>query len=109
MTHTAHPFRQHELEYRSELESIQSSLDNLLSASPSLQQTFSPTIERLKRKAVLIEQALQQPTLPPLPDSLRNPLNDPTKIKFVEEVMQKVLGELQADPPQEEDDFWMLN
>ena len=102
-------YRLHELEYRNALASIQSSLENLLTAPPSLQALVPLSIKKLRQRESLIKQALLEPTLPPLPDSLRNPLDDPIKVKFVEDVMQKVLDELQADQWLEEDEFWMTN
>jgi len=102
-------YRPNELEYRDALASIQSSLENLLTAPPSLQALVPLSIKKLRQRESLIEQALQETILPPLDDSLKNPLKDPAKVRFVEDVMQMVLNEMQADQWQEEDDFWMLN
>ena len=93
-------YRPNELEYCNALASIQSSLENLLTAPPSIQALVPLSIKRLQQRESLIKQALQEPTLPPLPDSLKNPLTDPIKVQFVEDVMQKALGELP-----EEDEF----
>jgi len=70
-------FRPYELEYHAELESIESDIKALKSAmriDPDTKSMLAPKVDLLKHRATLLKQALQKPTLPPLDDTLRNPL-----------------------------------
>ena len=99
MTHADHPFRLHELDYRDELDSIRTSLHYLESGMehPELRSLVAPTVKKLEDKEWLIEQVLQLPSLPPLPDSLRNPLHNlsPLEAELVKEATQMVVRALQ--------------
>jgi hypothetical protein len=81
-------YRPHELEYRSELGSIQWEIKCQRASlwKHPYQWLFSPVIKDLKQRATLIKRALREPALPPLPDTMRNPLNvppTPVEIEFL--------------------------
>ena len=100
-------YREHELEYLEELESIQESIETLTPDCPDLQREFAPTVKKLRQREALIKLVLRKPTLPPLDDSLRNPLRlplAPEVAKVCKEVEQMILDSLRED-----DDFWMWN
>ena len=93
--------RPNELEYRLELENIQSELKILLKvmrgSDPALQTMLAPKIEVLQHKEGLIRKALQQATLPSLDDVLRSPLrvapdriDKDATIKATQEVIKKL-------------------
>jgi len=71
--------RQHEWEYRKELDSIRWEIEFLLDFLQESRSHLSlaPMVEELLEKEALIERALRRPTLPPLPDQLRNPIARP--------------------------------
>jgi hypothetical protein len=81
-------YRPNELEYRSELGSIQWEIKcqrASLWRNP-YQWLFSPVVKDLKRRATLIKKALRKPALPPLPDYLRNPFDippTPVEVEFI--------------------------
>ena len=69
--------RPNELEYRAELENIQSAIKSfqlVMRSNPDSHSMLAPNIELLNHKERLLKQALQQKELPPLDDFLRNPI-----------------------------------
>ena len=58
-----------------------------------------PVVRDLKRRVALIKKALQKPTLPPLPNALRNPFDippTPVEVEFIETARRyfSTLGEM---------------
>jgi integrase len=77
--------RPYEEDYYAELANIQSAINSLpviARDNPALQSMLAPEVAKLKRRATLIKQTLRQEVLPPLDNTLRNPLNvSPARIK----------------------------
>jgi len=89
--------RPNELEYRAELKNIQEKIKVLevVMRDPNAKSTIAPIVENLKRRASRIEQALRQPELPPLDDSLRDPLD--ISPRRIEEEASKKATQIVAD------------
>ena len=69
-------FRPHELEYRAILQGLQEKIKTLemLMRDPGLKPVLAPKVEILKRREAGIKKVLPLSELPPLDDSLRDPL-----------------------------------
>ena len=89
--------RLNEREYRAELASIRKEIEFLLDfieESPS-HRTLSPVVEDLMEKEWGIERALQESTLPPMPDKLRNPFTrprTPAEKEYIRKLIKKHSG-----------------
>ena len=72
-------YRLHEREYRAELDSIRWEIEFLLDflQEDRSHLSLAPILEDFLEQEALIERALRRPTLPPLPDKLRNPFTRP--------------------------------
>jgi len=72
-------YRPNEPAYLAELRSIRWEIkcQRVSVWSDPRQRFHSPVVRDLKRRATLIKKALQKPTLPPLPNALRNPFDIP--------------------------------
>ena len=87
-------YRQHEQDYRNELDSIRWEIEFLLDfvyESPS-NRTLSPAVVDLLEREALIERALRRPTLPPLPYEWRNPFDrplTPEQAVYLKKLMKK--------------------
>ena len=97
--------RPHEEDYLAELDSIQSALKALpvlAHSNPALQSMLVPEVAKLKHKEVLIRQALRQEVLPPLNDTLRNPLNvSPEGVESAafKEATQQIVDQMRVGNP----------
>ena len=92
-------------EYRRELECVQSAINTLsavMRSDPETQSMLVPKVELLKQKEAVLSRVLQQSTLPPLNDRLRNPLTvSPEQIEkeAVWEVEQQIADRLYGQMP----------
>ena len=92
LTKVFQTFRPNERQYLAELDSIRKEIEfllNFIEESPS-HRTLSPMVEDLMEREMLIERALRRPTLPPLPDELRNPHTKPRTPKEQEYIRQLI-------------------
>ena len=81
-------YRQHEKDYIAELDSIQWEIKCQRASiwkQPD-QWLYSPVVKKLRWRITLIKKALRRPSLPPLPDEWRNPLDRPLFQKQAERV-----------------------
>lgn len=107
-------------EYLAELDNIQSAEGILLRMmkDPNQQEGLAPIVESLRQKKLDIKKALGKKTLPPLPDSWRNPLNTSsetlkeeveieTEYQFFDDFMSKLCDGLdEVDNPKEFRERW---
>ena len=95
-------YRPNELEYLAELENIRTTAKSLLAVmrgDPGIRQMLIPKIDILKQRESSIQQALRKPILPPINDSLRNPLYiSPERIEgeVIVEARQQVADTLRS-------------
>jgi hypothetical protein len=98
--------RQHEREYISELVSLRREIDFLedfIDESPR-HRSLSPVVEDLRERESLIKKALQEPTLPSLPDEMRNPFTrrrTPAEVEYIKELIKKCGGRRAKTEPTE--------
>ena len=93
ITRALENYRQYERDYIAELDSIRREIEFLLAfiaESPS-HRSLAPAVEDLRVREMQIEKALQESTLLPVPDELRNPFTrvSPEKTAYIEQLMQK--------------------
>jgi integrase len=94
--------RPNELNYLATLESIRTEMKALVSilrGNPSLESVIFPVITVQKHKEMLLMQALRQEVLPPLDDTLSNPLHfSPERIEaeVVREIEQMITARLRG-------------
>ena len=77
-------YRPNEQAYRAELDSIRWEIK--CQRASVWRNPRQPVVRDLKRRVTLIKKALQKPTLPPLPDKLRNPFDippTPVEVEFL--------------------------
>ena len=106
LTKTMETYRQHEQDYISELVSIRKEVKfllNFISKSPKY-RSLTPAIGDLRERELLIEKALQESELPPLPDELRNPFTrprTPDETEYIRELIKKCDGRRIKSEPTE--------
>jgi len=92
--------RPNEEDYLDELKSIQSAIKALpvvARSNPALETTLAQEVDKLKHREALIRKALRQEILPPLDDTLRNPINvSPARIEAdaTQEAAQQIANRL---------------
>ena len=99
-------YRPNERQYIAELDSIRWEIDfleNFICESPS-HRSLAPMVEVLTEKVSLIERALCEPELPPLPDELRNPYTrprTPEEQEYIRGLIKKYSGKRRKPVPVE--------
>jgi hypothetical protein len=94
LTRALYPYRQHEREYRKELVILQREiefLEDFIDESPR-NRSLSPVVEDLEERVIMIWKALQEPVLPPLPDTMRNPFTrprTPAENEYIRELIKR--------------------
>ena len=97
LTKVFQTYRPNERQYLVELDSIRMEIEFLLDfmeKSPS-NRTLYPMVEDLMEKEWCIERALRRPTLPPIPDELRNPFTrprTPEETAYIKGLIKKYSG-----------------
>ena len=97
LTKVFQTYRPNERQYIAELASIRKEIEFLLEfmeESPS-NRTLYPVVEDFMEKEMKIEVALRRPTLPPIPEELRNPLTrvrTPAENGYIRRLIKKCSG-----------------
>jgi len=94
LSRALHHYRPNEREYLTELDGLRKEiefLEDFIDQSPS-HRTLTPAIEDLTERETLIIKALRRPTLPPMPDELRNPFTrprTPAEQEYIKQLIRK--------------------